>query len=254
MASVSNTLGSSVATISMSTTRCAARIAPATLEGEMWTLRKFFEYLEQIDAVEDGLADSVRIPDLDLEDRVDDTTYPYKEAYPQIQYYRNSSDRSCRKHAYLEALWNVGARKGGLRALDVRDFDAEEGFLEFHHRPDTDTLLKNKRKGERVVGLPPEVADVLNEYITKNRYNVHDDNGRQPLFASMKGRPAPGTPRMWSYLATLPCVRGSCPHGKSPETCQWTEYAHASKCPSSAIAPQDTVRLDYLAAELRYSC
>jgi len=45
----------------------SATIAPATLEGEMWTLKKLFEYLEQLEAVDDGLAKRVRIPDVDDE-------------------------------------------------------------------------------------------------------------------------------------------------------------------------------------------
>ncbi len=37
----------------------SANVAPATLEGEMWTLRMFAEHLEQIDAVKYGVSDSV---------------------------------------------------------------------------------------------------------------------------------------------------------------------------------------------------
>lgn len=212
----------------------ASAVTPATLEGEMWTLKKFVEYLEQLDLVEDGLTDSVRIPDLDKEDRTDDTTYPYKEAYPQLSYYRNSLElRASREHAFLELLWYTGARQGGIRGLDVRDFDPDRESVEFHHRPDTGTTLKNKTRGERPVALPPEPKAVVREYIDKNRYSIHDDHGRQPLLASAEGRPGTNTLRVWSYLATLPCVREPCPHGKTRDTCIWTEYAHCSKCPSS---------------------
>lgn len=212
----------------------SSKIAPATLEGEMWTLKKFVEYLEQLDAVDRGLAESVRIPDLDKEDRTDDVTFPAEEALPQLQYFRVSEKhRATRAHAFLELAWYTGARQGGLRALDVRDVDLDENFVEFHHRPETDTPLKNKLKGERPVAVPPAVSDILREYIDDHRYDTRDDHGRQPLLASARGRPGTNTIRVWSYLATQPCLRVSCPHQKVRERCKWTEYAHASKCPSS---------------------
>lgn len=212
----------------------SANVAPATLEGEMWTIKKFVEFLEQLGAVDDGLSDSVRIPDLDKEDRTDDTTFPAEEAFPQLRCFRNSTDlRGTRQHAFLELAWFTGARQGGLRALDLRDVDLEENYVEFHHRPESDTPLKNKRRGERPVVFPEIVGDVLQEYIDDHRYNTRDDHGRQPLLSTARGRPGSNTIRVWSYLATQPCLRTPCPHGKIRENCSWTEYAHASKCPSS---------------------
>lgn len=212
----------------------SANIAPATLEGEMWTIKKFVEYLEQLDAVDDGLAESVRIPDLDKEDRTDDGTFPAKEAIPQLQFFRDSAkQRGTRQHAFLELAWYTGARQGGLRALDLRDVDLDESYVEFHHRPETETPLKNKRRGERPVAIPSVVTDVLREYIDEHRRSKRDEHGRQPLLSTTRGRPTTNTIRVWSYLATQPCLRTSCPHGEVREHCQWTQYTHASKCPSS---------------------
>lgn len=217
----------------------SAKVAPATLEGEMWTLRMFAEYLEQIDAVEEGLSDSVRIPDINPEDRADETTLTTPAAMRLIEYYRSSSeDRASRDHAFLELAWYTGARQSGLRALDVRDLNArfkkdERSWVEFRHRSDTGTPLKNNRRGERPVGIPDEVARVVDEYVQENRYDIRDDHGRKPLIASAKGRPTENTVRVWSYGATQPCVAGGCPHDKDPSDCKWTQYAHLSKCPSS---------------------
>ncbi|EMA67599.1 integrase-like protein [Halorubrum aidingense JCM 13560] len=217
----------------------SANVAPATLEGEMWTLRMFAEYLEQIDAVEDGLSESVRIPDINPEDRADETSLTTPAAIRLIEYYRASEqDRATRAHAFLELAWFTGARQSGLRALDVRDLNArvdegEQSWVEFRHRPDTKTPLKNNRRGERPVGVPDEVARVVSEYVRENRFDVRDDHGRKPLIASAKGRPTENTVRVWSYGATQPCVAGGCPHDKDPDTCEWTQYAHLSKCPSS---------------------
>ncbi|RDZ53183.1 integrase [Haloferax sp. Atlit-4N] len=209
-------------------------VAPATLEGEMWTLQKFFEYLEQIEAVDDGLADSVRIPDIDEEERSNSVSLEAQDAVSILRFYRQSDvHRATRNHVFLELAWYTGARQGGIRALDLRDLQLDENYIEFRHRPETDTPLKNKSNGERPVAIPPEVSEILREYIDENRYAVHDDHQRQPLLASMNGRPATGTIRMWSYLATLPCLHSLCPHGRESDTCEMTEFAHASKCPSS---------------------
>ena len=216
-----------------------AKIAPATLEGEMWTLRMFAEYLEQIDAVENGLSESVRIPDINPEDRADETSLTTPAAMQLLEHYRSSeNDRASRAHVFLELAWYTGARQGGLRALDVRDVnvnlgDGEQSWLEFRHRADTETPLKNNRRGERPVGIPDAVARVTNEYIRENRYDSRDDHGRKPLIASAQGRPTENTIRVWSYGATQPCVTGVCPHDKDPATCEWTNYAQLSKCPSS---------------------
>jgi len=213
----------------------AAAVAPATLEGQMWTLTRLCEYLEDVGAVEDGLADSVRIPDLDPEDRSNDTKLHRDDAIRLLEFYRNSERHyGTRAHAYLELAWFTGARQGGLRGLDIRDVElGEQPYADFRHRPDTGTPLKNKRDGERPVALPRETAEVIREYLRNDRYDTHDEYGRQPLLASAKGRPGKNTVRVWSYLATLPCLYGECPHGKERETCEFTEFAHASKCPSS---------------------
>ena len=211
----------------------SARVEPATLEGDMWTLKMFSEFLEDIGAVDDGLADSVRIPDLDPEDRSNDEKLRTEDASALLEYYRNSEkDYGTRQHAFLELAWITGARLGGLRSLDVRDFYPDEKFVEFRYRP-PETPLKNKLRGERPVALPQETVDAVQSYIRNHRYDSHDENGRQPLLASARGRPDTNTIRVWSYLATLPCTHGECPHGKNPEGCKWTEYQHASKCPSS---------------------
>ena len=213
----------------------SGRVAPSTLESEMWTLKSFLRYLEeQLGAVQDDLSESVRIPDLDPEDRSDDTSLRPEDAFTLLDHYRDDETvRATRAHAFLELAWYTGARQGGLRSLDVRDLHVDEEYIEFRHRPDTGTPLKNKIRGERPVGLPSTVIDVLAEYIRKNRHDVSDEYGRQPLLPSSKGRPTNNTVRNWSYRATQPCIHSDCPHGKSRGTCEWREYVVASKCPSS---------------------
>ena len=208
----------------------SAEIAPATLEGEMWTLKMFCRFLEDLGAVDDGLAEKVRIPDISPEDRSEDTKLEREHAEALRAFYARSEDhRGTRAHTFLELAWVTGARQGGLRALDIRDVHLTDSpYLEFRHRPDTGTPLKNKLGGERPVAIPPTTAAILEEYISTDRYEVRDESGRQPLVASAQGRPGPNTLRVWSYMATEPCIHSPCPHGKERETCQWTKYAHAS--------------------------
>ncbi|GGN92350.1 tyrosine-type recombinase/integrase [Haloarcula pellucida] len=213
----------------------SADIKPVTLEGEMWTLRVFMEFLEDIGAVEDGLSDSVRIPDIDPSERSSNTKLDADDARRLLTHYRQSEDQyGTRQHAFLELAWYTGARQGSIRGLDVRDaYLNGSPYVMFRHRPETGTPLKNKLEGERPVALPEPVGDVLRTYIARYRYDSRDDHGRQPLIASAQGRPTANTVRIWSYLATLPCNYGVCPHEKEIPACQWTERAHASKCPSS---------------------
>jgi site-specific recombinase XerD len=211
----------------------SGKVEPSTLEGEMHTLRSFLEYLEQIEAAED-VADSVHIPDVDDDDRSSDESLDAVEAIPLLRHYRSSDNgRGSRAHAFLELAWYTGARQGGLRAIDVRDLHVDEQYVDIRHRPETGTPLKNKSHGERPVALPEVVVDVLEEYRAGERYDVVDDHGRAPLLASAKGRPGPNTIRAWSYLATQPCLHSACPHGRERTSCEYVDYTHASKCPSS---------------------
>ena len=211
----------------------ADKIAPATLEGEMWTLKKFFEYCEQIEAVEQGMAERIRIPDLDEEDRSNDTRLKAEDALPLLRYYRHGDQFGTRRHAFLELAWITGARQSAIRGLDLRDVHLDENYVDFVYRPSAGTTLKNNRSGERPVAIPNMTSDALRTYIREYRYDVRDDQGRQPLLASMQGRPTENTVRTWSYLATQPCLHGPCPHGKDRQECKFTKHAHASKCPSS---------------------
>lgn len=214
-----------------------------SLNNEFQTLKLWLEYLAQIEVVDEDLSEKVDVPDVPKDERSDDARLEHDQATQLLEHYRETpSQYGTRGHALLELAWHTGARIGGLRALDVRDFKQYEfdeddrestHYVEFHHRPGTGTPLKNGPDGERPVALLPEVADVVSRHIEEYRIDIHDDEGRQPLLSSQRGRPSPGTIRDWMYLATLPCNFGPCPHDRDPETCEYTQYAHVSKCPSS---------------------
>lgn len=212
----------------------ASEVAPVTLEGQMSTLREYLRYLEGLDAVQDSLSDAVHVPDLDADERSSDVKLATPEAMAMLDYFRNDPHvRATREHTLLELLWFTGARQSGIRALDLRDVYRDEAFVWFKHRPKEGTPLKNNMDGERPVGLPRAVMDVLEEFIDNHRDQKQDDRGRAPLFTTREGRPSDDTVRKWTYLATIPCRHSPCPHGKQRKDCGWTGYAYASKCPST---------------------
>jgi len=165
-----------------------------------------------------------------------------------VRHYRGSEHgRASQHHTFIELTWYTGTRQGALRALNVCDVvlsvnSGQESWVVFRYCPDTDTPLKSNQRGERLVGVPDETARVVSEYIDDDRYDVHDENGRQPLISSSKGQPNENTVRMWSYRATQPCIAGGCPHDKDPNICEWREYAQLSKCPSSRSPNQIRTR------------
>lgn len=214
--------------------RSGKGLAPTTLRSEMMTLKGHMEYLERLDAVEEGLAEKVHIPNVSKSERSRDELLSTDRARLLLRHYRQSEvSRATKHHALLELLWHTGARLGGIRALDLRDFHPGEGFVEFVHRPSTGTPLKNKIEGERMVGLRRPVVDVLEEYLRENRDDALDQHGRSPLLTTRNGRPSKTAVRTWCYLATHPCVAAPCPHDRNPGTCEYRSYSAASKCPSS---------------------
>lgn len=211
-----------------------ADLAPVSLKGQMSSLKVFVAYLERIEAVPDGLSEKVDIPTVSREQETSDVQLEAADARELIRYYRNSTaERATPRHVVLELLWNTGCRLGGLRGLDLGDYSSEERFLDFRHRPESDTPLKNDYEGERTVAVSETVCDVLDHYIARERTRKRDQFGREPLLSGRQGRPSATSIRAWAYLATQPCVHVQCPHGRQKSTCDFRSRGAASKCPSS---------------------
>ncbi|WP_225334928.1 tyrosine-type recombinase/integrase [Halomicrobium urmianum] len=209
-------------------------VSPSTLNGEMQTLKNWLEYLARIDVVPESLPEKVHVPSIPDGEESNDEMLDPEDARVLLQTLRSDPDHyGTVKHALLELLWFTGARIGAIRGLDLRDYHSDERFVVFHHRPESDTPLKNDSNGERAVGLPEVVCEVLDYYIKHHREGSHDDAGRKPLFTTTQGRASENTLRVWTYLATQPCLHSPCPHGKERETCEHLHIHEASKCPSS---------------------
>jgi site-specific recombinase XerD len=203
-----------------------------SLNKEAHTLKSFLEYCARVELVDESLPEKVAPPDVPKVERVDETRLHTEQARALLDYHE-TADYASRAHALLALVWYTGARLGAIRGLDLRDYDSDAQLVEFHHRPDEGTPLKNDVDGERAIGLPPAVCDLLDVYIEEHRHDVHDDAGRSPLLTSSVGRPVRNTVRAWMYLATVPCLHTACPHGNDPETCDFLTQTTASQCPSS---------------------
>lgn len=215
--------------------RRAEGLKTTSLNNELGTLKKLLEYCARIEVVDESLPDKVVPPKVPTEADVDDTRLAEDDALQLLGYYENNPDvRHSRAHVLLALGWFAGPpRLGAIRGLDIDDYDPDEQYVEYKHRPDEGTPLKNDARGERAVSLPTRAVKIIDGYIEKNRFDVRDDHGREPLVTSQRGRPSKNAIRAWMYLATVPCLYTECPHGNDPDTCEYIDYSKASQCPSS---------------------
>jgi len=208
--------------------------ARVTVQSKQQQARRWVKWLEAQGYVDPGL--HLAIEPLHLEDgeMTSDQILAPREMRDLLAWYRESMEyRGTRAHALLELVTHVGARRSGIVALDVEDWDREEQTLTFRNRPDRGTRLKNGDDHERKVVLSDAPATALARYVARERHEKHDEYGRRPLFASRQGRPTKSTVTNWMYRATQPCLKQECPHSKTRHNCEWTAQTKASKCPSS---------------------
>lgn len=215
-------------------------ITQVTLRGQLSTLRAFLRFAEEIDAVRDSLCEDVPLPTVSGGQNVSDTTLEL-DRVADILEYLNRYHYASREHVVLLLMWHTGARVGAVRSLDIADLDLgnDRPGIQFRHRPETDTPLKNREKGERWNSVSPNVARVLSDYIEGPHEEVRDDHGRRPFITTEYGRPALTTLRNTLYRITRSCWRNAgCPHDRDIDTCEATHQDKASKCPSSR-SPHD---------------
>lgn len=215
-------------------------LAPKTLHSVLTTVRSFLRFCGEIEAVPDDLYLKVPLPELSHGDEVSDSKI-VPDRVPPILEYLDRYEYGSRDHVAILLMWHTGARIGGLRALDLRDLDLDgrKPSIQFVHRPETETPLKNDELGERVNRVSEEVALAVQAYVDGPRREVTDDHGRHPLLTTAQGRPSPSTIRNLTYYWTSPCQIGEeCPHDRDPATCEWGDRNRACSCPSSR-SPHD---------------
>lgn len=217
-----------------------AELKTVTLRGQLSTVRAFLRFCASVDAVPEDLAEKVPVPSVSGAGGVSDSTLAPSRANEILDYLERYHYAS-RKHVTVLIAWHTGARCGAIRGIDIEDVDLDGNSpgIEFLHRPETDTPLKNAEKGERWNAINQRVAHTIQDYINGPRNDLTDEYGRNPLLTTTHGRPSGSTIRDTIYSVTRPCKRGEgCPHDRDIEECEATHYHHASKCPSSR-SPHD---------------
>ena len=132
------------------THRRGSGISAVTLNSEMQTVLTWLEYLARIDVVDEELPEKVHVPEIPEGDETNDELLEKERAFAILGAYREDPEgRGTTNHALMELLWFTGARMGSIRGLDLRDYHSDEAFVEFRHRPETGTPLKNGKDGER---------------------------------------------------------------------------------------------------------
>lgn len=197
----------------------AQEVNTVTLSTQLDTLRVFISFCERLELVEKDLADKIDSVVLSRGEEARDVMLDTDEARAMLQHLKKYEYCS-RAHVQLLLAWRLGARLGALRALDVGDVHPEEGYIPIRHRPETDTPLKNRKRGERDAAIRDSTAEVLEDWIDEARPSVEDEYGREPLLATTQGRPGRQSVRRAAYAWTRPCAVGlQCPHGRTPEDC-----------------------------------
>jgi integrase len=200
------------------------------------TFRVFIRWSESIDAVPTGLSEKILSPEIGKhENERDDMLAP--DAGDEVLEHLQKFEYASREHVVHLLIWRCLLRRGGIKTLDREDLvtDCEDPHLIVEHRPETDTPLKKKSDGERLIALKPETVQVLQDYIDTHRHDVETEHGRSPLVTTSQGRPHLQTLQSDAYAATRPCtVSGECPHDKDPEDCDAAvNRSRAYECPSS---------------------
>jgi len=208
-------------------------LAPVKLKNHLGTLRQFLEFCEDIDVAPTGISRKLRLPTLELGEDVSDVFILPEEADAILDYCDDYEYASLRHVAFF-ILWHTGMRSGAIRGLDLEDFDRHQGVLSLRHRPELETPLKNKKRGERDVHISDEVVNVIIDYLEMKHSYEDDEYGRTPLLGTQHGRMNKTTLQRNIYTLTRPChYTNECPHDRDLSECEATSYNTASKCPSS---------------------
>jgi site-specific recombinase XerC len=218
-----------------------AGIKTVTLKNNLSSLRVFLNWCVQAGLVEPELPDVVQLPKLTDNDIVSDDTISLDRMEDILDYFYKF-DYATRQHASFQLMWHTCMRMGTVQAIDLGDYYPGSQYIDLHHRPETETPLKNGEKAEREVQLSDVMAEVIDDYIQVHRESVTDEHDREPLFTTEYGRLSDQRIRKNLYAFTRPChISNGCPHDRDISDCKATKYRHASKCPSS-ISPHPVRR------------
>ena len=201
---------------------------PVSVRTQLSTLRVFIGFCAQIDAVETGLRDKIDVPELNKGEAARSVHIDNEHAQ-RILFRLKKYDYASLRHVLILLLWKTACRSGSIRSIDINDVDTEGGYIELHHRPESETPLKNKVDGERYLAISDETSEVLEDWISDRHPGTEDDYSRVPLLATDYGRISCSNIRKNVYWTTRPQFIG--------DECQCNvddhEYAHVHRCQDS---------------------
>lgn len=115
--------------------QCQEQVKKVTLKNNISTLRVFLKWCEEIQAVERGIHDLVSLSD----DEITSDAQSDLEELNAILDYLETYEFATRRHATFQLMWHTCIRMGTVQALDLNDYDPENGLLTVRHRPETGT-------------------------------------------------------------------------------------------------------------------
>jgi integrase len=119
-----------------------------TLKNQLGTVQLFLQFCERLEVAPMGINQRLALPDIGPEDEVRETILTKEEA-GRILDYCERFEYATLRHALFYLLWHTEMRSSSAHALDIDDYYPWEGWLDVRHRPETETPLKNKSRGER---------------------------------------------------------------------------------------------------------
>lgn len=211
------------------------QVNTTTLKSNLDTLRVWIRFCEGVQAVRDGVSESINSPSLNGSKTTQDIVT--ESTASEILAYLSKYEYASVEHVVIRLLWETGCRAGTLRGVDLdTDVHLSAEYIEAKHRPETGTPLKNQAKGERAIAISTRTCNILRDYIDHHRYDRTDSYNRTPLVTTRHGRITINTIRCYAYRVTRPCMYGrDCPHDRDPDSCEAVESRMtASKCPDSS--------------------
>lgn len=210
------------------------QVNDVTLKSQMDTLRVFLRFCVSINGCIDGLDETVNSPSL-ADPGAKGSDSISRQKAEQILKHLGKYQYASLQHVLFRVLWETGMRMGAARSIDLQHYHPRDEYIEICHNPETDTPLKNKRRGERAVAVSTRTCRVIDDHIEQYRHDVQDDHGRDPLLTTKHGRMTKNTIRNNIYRVTRPCTYsgGECPHDRNPDECGAMNNLTASTCPSS---------------------
>jgi site-specific recombinase XerC len=204
-------------------------------------VRTWLDWLNTRGLCDDTLVAMLSKEELGLSPNARDIAIPAKYAQHILKQLRTRA-QGTPVHAVMEFIWNGGPRLGDAHSADCKDFQPDSNTIAFRHRPDEGTRLKNGSErdnkpgdGERNILVSDTVVQALQLYIGTERPDTTDEYGREPLFATERGRASKSTLRRWLYEATScrwapesrdgPVCDGDC--DPDSNVCPYSYHPHA---------------------------